>query len=485
MEDVAEQSAQSVTTIAEAGRLLRAGKLTSVALVAGCLRRIERLDPLLRACVTVMAEAALDQARVADEALQAGRDLGPLHGIPLGIKDLIETRGVRTTAGSAVLADWVPQEDAAVVTRLATAGAIALCKTNTHEFAFGTYSPPTRNPWDTTRVPGGSSGGSAAGVAAGEFLGALGTDTGGSIRIPAGWCGVTGLKPTYGLVSRAGIIPLSGTLDHAGPIARSVEDCALLLDALAGYDPRDTESAQVPLTGFARMLADEQAPDDAVRGLRIGVPSTYFFDQIEGEVAGAVRAAIASLAALGATVEEVALPAMLDDLFPVYRAIQQPEAFVYHSAQGWLTERADRYTPLVRANIAAGADYSAAEYIRALHTRQALTVALEALFARYDVLAMPTLALAAPSVEATAAPLTLDGAPLVGGSLRCTFPFDLTGQPALALPCGFTASGLPISLQLVARRFDESSVLRLGHAYQRTSEWHLRQPPLTGDTFAQ
>jgi aspartyl-tRNA(Asn)/glutamyl-tRNA(Gln) amidotransferase subunit A len=255
-------------TLAEASRLLHAGDVTALALVERCLLQIERLDPALEACVTVMAESAREQARAADEALCSGHDHAALRGIPLAIKDLIEMRGVRTTAGSRVLEQWIPDEDATVVTRLRAAGAVALCKTNTHEFAFGTVTPPTKNPWDLERTPGGSSGGSAAAVAAGECLGALGTDTGGSIRIPAAACGVTGLKPTFGLVSRAGIIPLSWSLDHAGPIARSVEDCALLLDALAGYDPRDSDSVEVPLLDYTASLSRQRTPEEAVRGTR-------------------------------------------------------------------------------------------------------------------------------------------------------------------------------------------------------------------------
>ena len=254
------------------------GELSSVELVQRCLRRIEQVDPILKACVTVMAEQALAQAHAADEQRATQRRLGPLSGIPLGIKDLMMTRGVRTTAGSHVLENWIPDEDATVVARLAEAGAIALCKTNTHEFAFGTVTPPTRNPWDTERGPGGSSGGSAAAVASGEVIAALGTDTGGSIRIPSSWCGVTGLKPTYGLVSCAGIVPLSWSYDHAGPIAHTVEDCAILLDILAGYDPRDPNSIDVPTPDYTAALAAQRTPEDAVRGTRIGIPSYYFFD---------------------------------------------------------------------------------------------------------------------------------------------------------------------------------------------------------------
>src|SRR5262249_37172145 len=249
-------------------------------------------------------------------------------------------------------ADWIPAENATVVTRLLAAGAIPLCKTNTHEFAFGTVTPPTRNPWDLERSPGGSSGGSAAAVVAGECLAALGTDTGGSSRIPASWCGVTGLKPTYGLVSRTGIVPLSWSYDHAGPLARTVEDCALLLDALAGYDPADPASVDVPLLDYDAALLDSRTPEEAVRGTRVLLPTSYFYEQVDAESEAAVRAAVDQLARLGAQIEEVQLPAALDDLFERgYRAVQRPEAYTYHSDMGWLAERAHLYTPDVRANI--------------------------------------------------------------------------------------------------------------------------------------
>ncbi|HKT37484.1 MAG TPA: amidase, partial [Ktedonobacterales bacterium] len=237
-------------TIAEAIAMLRNREISAVELTARCLRQIERLDSSLQACVTVLAESAQEQASAADAVLAKGHNPRPLVGIPLGIKDLFQTRGIRTTAGSRVLADWLPDTDATVVAKLAEAGAITVCKTNTHEFAFGTLTPPTCNPWDTTRVPGGSSGGSAVAVATGECLGALGSDTGGSIRIPSGWCGVTGLKPTFGLVSKAGVVPLSWSLDHAGLIALTVEDCALLLDAIAGYDAADPASVDAPRLSY-------------------------------------------------------------------------------------------------------------------------------------------------------------------------------------------------------------------------------------------
>jgi aspartyl-tRNA(Asn)/glutamyl-tRNA(Gln) amidotransferase subunit A len=465
-------------TLAEAARQLRAGEVTSVALTEACLRRIEQVDGVVKACVTVMADAALEQARAADVALAAKRVRRPLHGLPLAIKDLFATKGVRTAAGSGVLADWIPAEDATAVTRLAEGGAIALCKTNTHEFAYGTLTPPTRNPWDTTRAPGGSSGGTAAAVASGEALGGLGTDTGGSIRIPAGFCGVTGLKPTYGLVGRGGVVPLSESYDHAGPIAWTVEDCALLLDAIAGYDPRDPDSADVPLLDFAASLGDRMTPEDAARGTRIGIPDRFFYDALDENVAAALEAMRATFERLGAVLVEVAMPDSVDDLLSVYRAVQRPEAYTYHTDMGWLAERADRYRPETLANLTLGAEYSATDYIRAQKRRREFSDAMRAVLRQVDVLLAPTLAIPAPLADEYDAAFVVRGQALEGGSLRFTLPFNLTGQPALSIPCGFSAGGLPVGAQLVAAHFNEPTLLRLGHAYQRATDWHTRRPTL-------
>lgn len=473
-------------TVAEAAERLRRGDVTSIGLVQQCLERIARLDSTLRACVTVMGEAALEQAAAADQRLQrGGREAqSALLGVPLGIKDLMETRGIRTTGGSRVLADWVPDRDAAVVTKVAQAGAIALCKTNTHEFAFGTVTRPTRNPWNTDHVPGGSSGGSAVAVATGECLAALGTDTGGSIRIPAAACGVTGLKPTYGLVSRTGILPLSWSLDHAGPITRTVEDCALLLDALVGYDPTDPDSVEVPLLDYRVALADGRSPEDAVRGTRIGIPNRFFFHHLDGEVETAVRAAIARLEALGASVSEVRIPDTIEGLIAVYRAIQKSEAYTFHHDQGWLDARADLYAPTVLENIRSGADYSASDYIHAQQARRAFREAMREAMAGVDVLMTPTLPVPARRIDEVDTPMVWDGSlEPAGEALRYTFPFDVTGQPALTVPCGFSSTGLPIGLQLVAGHFGEPTLLRLGHAYQRVTDWHDRVPPMVAETM--
>jgi aspartyl-tRNA(Asn)/glutamyl-tRNA(Gln) amidotransferase subunit A len=480
-----EQAAEGPLTITRAADALRDGSLTAEGLLDAGLARIRALDGDLKACVTLMAASAREEAQAADALLSDQRRVrraSPLLGIPIGVKDLYLTHGVLTTAGSRVLDDYIPEEDAAAVERLRAAGAVLVAKTNTHEFAYGTFTPPTRNPWDTERVPGGSSGGSAAGVAAGYFLGALGSDTGGSIRIPAACCGVTGLKPTYGLVSRYGVIALSWSYDHAGPIARTVEDCALMLDALAGYDPRDPDSIDAPQMSYDAALAANRSPEEAVRGARIGVPRQFFFDGAEPEVVEAVRAALEVYRALGAEIREVDMPPELDaDLFDRgYRAVQRPEATLYHQEMGWFPARADRYSPVVREALEAGEKVSATDHIHGQRIRRALTSHMRALLADLDALAMPTLPIVAPRVDALERRIRMGDQDNTPGYalLRNTFPFDLTGQPALALPCGFTSAGLPVSLQLAAGHFNEPALLRLGHAYQRVTDWHERVPPL-------
>jgi aspartyl-tRNA(Asn)/glutamyl-tRNA(Gln) amidotransferase subunit A len=432
-----------------------------------------------------MESSARSEAQAADALLadkRQARRAAPLLGVTLGVKDLFLTRGVLTTAGSRVLEDYVPDEDAAAVTRMREAGMTLVAKTQTHEFAYGTFTPPTSNPWDLSRTPGGSSGGSAAGVAVGYFLGALGSDTGGSVRIPAACCGVTGLKPTYGLVSRYGVIALSNSYDHVGPIARTVEDCALLLDRLAGYDPRDPDSLDAPPMSYAAGLMDHRAPEEATRGARIGVPRQFFFDGADPEIVSAVQAALDIYRDLGAEIVEVDMPAELNaDLFnDGYRAVQRPEATLYHEEMGWYPDRAERYTIPTREALAAGGSVTAEAYIRGQRIRRALTSHLRALLASLDALAMPTQPIAAPVVADLNEPIYLGGAEATKGyaMLRNTFPFDLTGHPALALPCGFTSGGLPISLQLASGHFNEPALLRLGHAYQRVTDWHIHVPPL-------
>ncbi len=464
------------------GRALRDGSLSPVDLAEAALRRIEALDGQVRAFVTVTRERALNDARQAEQELRAGHDRGPLHGIPLVLKDLVATRGIRTTASSQVLAENIPDEDAFVAERLMAAGTVLLGKTNTHEFAYGTFTRPTANPWDLERIPGGSSGGSAAALAARMTTLAIGTDTGGSIRIPAACCGVTGLKPTYGLVSAYGIIPLSWSLDHPGPLARSVEDCALMLDALVGYDPRDPASLPNPAAppSYAAALQSLSAESTPLADLRVGAPEDAYFTTADSEISPAVQGALKTLESLGAHIEPVRLPNELGDLFRAYRGIQMPEATAAHSEAGWWPARADLYSPTVRSRLEMGGQLLAVDYVQAQRLRRAFSAGVRALMQRVDALALPTLPILPPRIDQLDQPVTLGGRDFDASStlLRFTFPFNMTGQPALSLPCGFSTAGLPIGLQVVGRHLDEATLLRIGHAYQQVTLWHTQRPSL-------
>ena len=449
-------------TIREAAQALREGALTSVELTESVLRRIEATEPRLNAYIAVTADLAREQALAADRELAAGRDRGPLHGIPFALKDLIDTAGVPTTAGSDFLRDRVPTRDAFVWTKLREAGAVLTGKLGLHEFAFGATSNnphfgPVRNPWDPERIPGGSSGGSGAAVAAGSCLGALGTDTGGSIRIPASLCGVVGLMPTLGRVGRSGVIPLSWTLDHVGPLARTVEDCALILNAIAGHDPDDPGSADAPVDDYTRDIGRD------IAGIRIGVVREPFWRDCDDEITVACEAALSQLQALGATVSEVELPLLA--------AAQQfsfisAEAAVSHA--DWLRDHADRYSKAVRSSIEAGREVTATTYIQDHLLRHRLVGETRAVLEHVDVLVSPTTPITAPTIEAD-----VPGSELA----RLTMPHDLTGIPAISLPCGFTSGGLPIGLMIGGRHFDEATVCRVAHAYEEATEWR-RRPPL-------
>jgi aspartyl-tRNA(Asn)/glutamyl-tRNA(Gln) amidotransferase subunit A len=461
------------------GRALRDGSLSPVDLAEAALRRIDALDGQMHAFVTVTRERAVEEARQAERDLRAGHDRGPLYGLPLALKDLVSTRGIRTTAGSQVLADYRPAEDAAVVERLKAAGMVLLGKTNTHEFAYGTFTRPTANPWDMTRIPGGSSGGSAAALAARMCSLAIGTDTGGSIRIPAACCGVTGLKPTYGLISAYGIIPLSWSLDHPGPLARSVEDCAFLFDALVGYDPRDPASLPDPATrpAFTAAQLNRSAEHAPLAGLRLGAPEDTYFAVADAEISAAVQCALKTLEDLGAAIEPVRLPPELAELFRAYRGIQMPEATAAHREAGWWPARADLYSPTVRSRLEMGGQLPATDYIQAQRVRRACSQGIRALMQQVDALVLPTLPMLPPRIDQLDQPVRLGDSEFDASSalLRFTFPFNMTGQPALSLPCGFSMSGLPIGLQVVGRHLEESTVLRVGYAYQQATSWHLRR----------
>ncbi len=465
-------------SIREASEDIRSGMTTPTELVGEALKRIEALDEDIKAFVTLMRDEALQAAEQAEREQRRGFLRGALHGIPVAIKDMIAVRGVRLTAGSQVLAEHVAREDAGVVEHLRRQGAIIVGKTTTHEFALGVFTPPTRNPWMHDRVPGGSSGGSAAAVAAGMVPGALGTDTGGSIRIPAACCGVTGLKPTYGRVSTHGVIPLSQSLDHVGPLARSAEDCALLFDAIAGYDPRDPNSVSGPPARSASLLiggAEGRGPL-SLQGLRLGLLTEEFVAPLDPEVRAAWRAAVLILQEAGAQITEVFLQR---PSIATYRAIQLPEAACVHLERGWLSEQRAAYGERTRRLLLEGQDISAINYLRAQQERRAFAHQVRSVLQRVDALVLPTQPMPAIPRAQIDQEISIEGVreEASAASLRLTLPFNLAGLPAVAFPCGFTRGGLPLNLQVVGNAFEEATVLRIAHAYQQLTDWHRREIP--------
>jgi aspartyl-tRNA(Asn)/glutamyl-tRNA(Gln) amidotransferase subunit A len=451
--------------IRELGARYRKRELSPVEVTRALLARIERLDPVLHAFVTLTADRALADARAAEEALGRG-DGRPLLGIPVAHKDIYHTRGIRTTGGSALLADWIPEEDATCVRRWREAGTVLLGKLITHEFAFGIQFPghrfpPARNPWNLDHIPGGSSSGSGAALAAGLVGGATGSDTGGSIRGPAAFCGIVGLKPTYGRVSRAGVLTLSWTLDHTGPLARTVEDCAYLLQAMAGHDPADPASSRAPVDDYLAPLARD------IRGVRVGVPRAYFFEGIDPEVERAFEEALATVRRLGAEVRDVQIPSL--HATHSFLLILMAEAFAYHEHD--IRGHPELYGDVLRERILTGALVTGAEYTQAQRIRAQLCRETADVLREVDVLVTPT-------ALKPATPFALAQDPESGFPKSNMPPFNLTGSPTLALPCGFSSSGLPLSLQVSGRPFDEGTVLRVGHAYERATAWHTRRPPL-------
>jgi aspartyl-tRNA(Asn)/glutamyl-tRNA(Gln) amidotransferase subunit A len=452
----------------EAGALVRRKSVSPVELTRACLARIERLNPVLNAFITVTADQALQQARDAEAEIHKGKWRGPLHGVPIALKDLFDTAGVRTTAASGVFKDRVPNEDAEVVRRLRAAGAVLLGKLNMHEFAYGatsvaTYFGPVHNPWKPDSIAGGSSGGSAAAVAAGLCYGALGSDTGGSIRQPAAYCGIAGLKPTYGRVSTRGVIPLSWSLDHVGPMCRTVADAALLLQPIAGYDPGDSNSVDAPVPDYAQALRSK------VSALRLGIPRKLFFEQLDPEIEAAVNEAIGALRKLTSGVRDVQLPAYQP--LPVIGA----EAYTYHSA--YFTKTPDLYQPATRERLGIGAKVTAQAYVEGRRTLDRLRREVRGVFTEADVLITPATPM---PPETIAAAIQADVPPRTTPSLRNTSPFDVYGLPTISVPCGFTKAGLPIGLQLSGPALGEPVVLALAHAYEQATEWHTRRPAIEG-----
>lgn len=467
-------------SIREVAEELRSGIITPTELLAETLERIDAVEHEVQAFVTVTREQAFKDAEQAEREMRVGLYRSPLHGIPIAVKDLIAVKGVGLTASSRVLAEHVAPEDAAVIELLRKAGAVLIGKTNTYEFAYGPFSPPTRNPWNHERTAGGSSGGSAAAVVAGMCLGAIGTDTGGSIRIPSACCGATGLKPTYGRVSCYGVIPLSWSLDHVGPIAASAEDCAILFDVIAKYDPRDPNSVSGPPISPGRSTASliggvEGRSPLSLQGLRLGVPQDSFVVPLDRDVRLAWHAALHVLEEEGAELVDVELPRPDMEL---YRTIQKPEASLAHVQNGWFPERADLYTDLVRQRLLEGQQIPAVAYLSALHERRTFASSLRAQQQRVDAFVLPTLPVPAVPLAQVGQDIEIDGVTEFSATafLRLTMPFNLAGLPTVSFPCGFSASGLPIGLQVAGKPFEEATVLRIAHAYQQLTDWHRRRP---------
>jgi aspartyl-tRNA(Asn)/glutamyl-tRNA(Gln) amidotransferase subunit A len=449
-----------------------------VEVVDAVLSRIARLNPSLNCYLTVLGDQARRQAARAAREIAGGNYRGPLHGIPISLKDNIWTAGVRTTAGSKILAEFVPAEDAEVTTRLAHAGAILLGKTNLHEFAYGvtTNNPhygPARNPYDLARIPGGSSGGSAAAIAAGMCCASIGTDTGGSIRIPAALCGIVGLKPTRGRVSCHGVVPLARSLDHVGPLARTVRDAAILLGVMAGFDPRDPASVAAPVPDYVREM---KRP---LKRARVGWPRDFFFERVEPPVLRAIEAARDVLESLGARFVEVSLPHVAASLVPTTR-IALVEATQYHRAAGYFPARAAEYGEDVRSRLETGSRITAADYLDALDVRSLMLADFEDAFKHVDAILAPAAPVEAPRIGEETISVAGESEDVRNALVRLNRPGNLTGLPAVSIPCGTGELGLPIGLQLIGRPWDEAGILGLALAYERATAGQRRRPALAG-----
>ena len=460
----------------ELGKLIASRELSPVEVVEAYLERIDRYNGQLNAYITVCRDEALAAARRAEQAIASGESLGPLHGLPLAVKDQFLTEGVRTTGASSILADYVPTEDATVMARTKAAGAILLGKLNLTEFAAGggdhyKHGDPPRNPWDPERTPGISSAGSGIAISASLSAITLGEDTGGSIRGPAAFCGIVGLRPTYGRVSRHGMLPFSWSMDAAGPMTRTVEDAALIMNVLAGYDPKDPQTSHRSVPDYTKALSTD------LQGLRVGFMSDYVEgDGVNPEVAAAVRDAVAQIEQLGATVEEVSLP-LLFEMGTAYAIISESEAADAHAE--WLRTRPGDYGNNIRRRIQAASLMPGQLLHKAMHMRALLRREWLKLFERFDILVNPTAPGPATKIEYVDGVNTREEAQKrFGGRRAPTTPAAFVGAPAMSVPCGATSEGLPIGLHIIGRHFQEETVLRAGYAYQEATSWHRRRPPL-------
>lgn len=460
-------------TISETSKLISSKQISPVELINSHLDRINQTDTRLNSFITLLEDECIASAKSAEADIQAGKYLGPLHGIPIGLKDLYYTRNVRTTVGSKIMKNFVPSFDAAVVEKFRKAGAIIMGKLQMSEFAIGSTSEnphygPARNPWDTDHVTGGSSGGSASAVASGQCMAALGTDTGGSVRIPASLCGIVGLKPTFGSVSKYGVFPAAWSLDTVGPMTRTVRDAAIILNVITGHDPRDPSSIPRPHQNFTSDLGQD------LLGLRIGLPQEYFFDVVDKEVERSIMNAVKMLEQLGASIEKVSIP-LLEHSEHI-GSISSIEAAEVHSDN--LRNKAGDFDHEVRNRLFMGAMHSAVQYIGAQRVRAAFNRQVRQTMKHVDILMTPTTAVTAPMIGqkvVTVGDTTETCLPFLA---RLTRPFNFCGIPTISVPCGFTTTGLPIGMQLSGQPFKENLVLKVAHAYEQATEWHKRRPTL-------
>lgn len=466
-------------SIAELGELIKQRKISPVELTQAYFNNIRRFNSTINAFVTLTEESAMAEAEQAEADLAKGRYRGPLHGIPIAHKDIYCTDGVLTTCCSKVLADFIPDYDATVVKQWKQAGTIMLGKLNTHEFAYGTRNTsssygPVRNPWDISRHTGGSSGGSAAAVLLAMCAGATGSDSGGSIRMPAAACGITGLKPTFGLGSRHGVFPLMWTMDHPGPMGRTVLDCALMLQPMAGYDADDPTTAVRKYPDFAAGIAR------GVQGLRVGVARRYFYDYADPEIEAAVLNAVKVLKQLGAILVDVDIE-HIEHAGTASGVLHFAEAAAYHDDT--YTSSPDLFTPETRRNLELGNYILAKDYLHAQRYRRLLGLSFQKVFREVDIIATPTIPLVASKIEEETVNLRGVLRSVHLSMLHNTEPCDLTGLPALSLPCGFSSGQLPIGLQLIGRPFEESLILRAGYAFEQATDWHKQRPAIMNEAL--
>jgi aspartyl-tRNA(Asn)/glutamyl-tRNA(Gln) amidotransferase subunit A len=448
--------------LATLAKSIREKEVSPVETAAALLKRIEKVDKKLNAFITVLHDEVMTSAKQSEQEVMDGKIRGPLHGVPVGLKDIVYTKGIRTTMGSESFKNHLPGYDAAVVEKLKGAGALIIGKLNTHQFAYGptgdrSYYGPSRNPYDTNRITGGSSGGSGAAVAAGLCYGALGTDTGGSVRIPSACCGIVGMKPTFGRVSKYGVFPLSWTLDHVGPMTRTVRDNAIMLSVMSGHDPRDPYSIQRDPEDFTRHLHED------IKGSVIGIPTGFYFENVDEEILASMREVISLFKSLGAQIKEVAIP-YIYEAWQAHQVVLRSEAFAIHKER--VASEPDKYDDLVKERILTGQDTKAYEYVDAEQLRIKSVQGFHKVLQEVDVILAPTLAILPTEVFQTEITRYGERRLVRGEITRLTGPTDLNGLPSLTVPCGFSPQGLPIGFQLIGGRLNEAKVYQFGHAFE-------------------